>query len=88
MDVETLSNKIGEYARMVPSAGFSVLAGMNLPGLLAVSGAVRPDGEVDLDALHASVMSCFESSGHVGLLLAMLGFGPSDAEGFFSWLGT
>lgn len=88
MDAATLSNRICEYARTVPSAGSAVLAGMDLPVLLASSGAVRPDGEVDLDALRESVMSVFGASGHVGLLLAVLGFGPSDAEAFFSWLSS
>ena len=100
MNVETLSLKIGEYARSVLAAkasawqtkfalgAASVVAAQKTPLLVAASGAVRPDGDVDLDALRAVVKAGFETAGHVDLLGGMLGFDPSDADEFFSWLGT
>lgn len=100
MNVETLSRKIGEYARTVlaqkasawPSkfalGAASVVAEQRAPALVASAGAVRPDGEVDLEVLRAVVKAGFDAAGHVDLLGGMLGFDPSDADDFFSWLGA
>ena len=99
MKLDELEQKVNSYALTVLapkaqswSARFAIGAGSvamkdKVGSFVRMAGAMREDGEVDMDVLHRVVMAGFETAGHVDLYGGIVGFDPQDAEELFSYLG-
>lgn len=99
MKLDELEQKVNSYALTVLapkakswSAKFALGAGSvgmkdRIGPFVEMTGAMREDGEIDMDVLHRVVMAGFQAAGHVDLFGGIVGFDPQDAEDLFTYLG-